>query len=49
MRVNPDDKVVRGKELKAEYQKKVDKITRLVALAVAFLSTYFFIIKILFL
>ncbi|MGY3212332.1 hypothetical protein [Mucilaginibacter sp. HD30] len=49
MRVNPDEKVLRGNEVKAEYQKKVDKITRIVALAVAFLSTYFFIIKILFL
>jgi len=49
MRVNPDEKILRPQELKEEYQKKVDKITRIVALAVAFLSTYFFIIKILFL
>ncbi|PJJ79071.1 hypothetical protein [Mucilaginibacter auburnensis] len=49
MRVNPDDDVVRGTEVKAAYQKKVDRITRIVALVVAFLSTYFFIIKILFL
>ncbi|MFD0749445.1 hypothetical protein ACFQZS_04780 [Mucilaginibacter calamicampi] len=49
MRVNPEEQIVRGKELKAEYQKKKDKITRIVALVVAFLSTYFFIIKILFL
>ncbi len=49
MRVNPDEKILRGTELKAENQKKIDKITRIVALAVAFFSTYFFIIKILFL
>ncbi len=49
MRVNPDDKIVRSAELKAAYQKKLDRITRIVALVVAFLSTYFFIIKILFL
>jgi len=49
MRVNPDDKIMRRDELKAEFQKKVDHATRIVALVVAFLSTYFFIIKILFL
>ncbi len=49
MRVNPDDEVVRSKEVKAAYQKKVDRVTRIVALVVAFISTYFFIIKILFL
>ena len=49
MRVNPDEKILRGKELQAEYQKKVDRLTRIVALVVAFMSTYFFIIKILFL
>lgn len=49
MRVNPDEKTLRPNELKAEYQKKLDNITRIVALVVAFMSTYFFIIKILFL
>ena len=49
MRVNPDEKILRSDELKAEHQKKIDKITRIVALVVAFFSTYFFIIKILFL
>jgi len=49
MRVNPEEKFVRSAELKAERQKKIDKITRIVALVVAFMSTYFFIIKILFL
>jgi len=49
MRVNPDEKILRGEELRAKNQLKTDKITRIVALVVAFLSTYFFIIKILFL
>ncbi len=49
MRVNPDQKIVNRKALKAAAQIKVDKVTRIVALVVAFLSTYFFIIKILFL
>ncbi len=49
MRVNPDEKILHPEEVKTAYQKKVDRITRIVALVVAFLSTYFFIIKILFL
>jgi hypothetical protein len=49
MRVNPDDKIINREALKAAAQIKTDKITRIVALVVAFLSTYFFIIKILFL
>ena len=49
MKVKPEEKFVRGAELKAENQKKIDKITRVVALVVAFFSTFFFIIKILFL
>lgn len=49
MRVNPDEKIIRRKELKAEQQQIIDRITRIVALVVAGLSTYFFIIKILFL
>lgn len=49
MRINPDDNIIRHKEIKAENQQKTDRITRIVALVVAALSTYFFIIKILFL
>jgi len=49
MRVNPDEKIMDREALKAAAQVKIDKITHIVALVVAFLSTYFFIIKILFL
>jgi hypothetical protein len=49
MRVNPDDKIINREALEAAAQIKTDRITRIVALIVAFLSTYFFIIKILFL
>jgi len=48
MRINPDQKIINRKALKAAAQIKIDKVTRIVALVVAFLSTYFFIIKILF-
>ena len=48
MRVLPAENIVKKDELNAAKQLKVDKITRIVALVVAFLSTYFFIIKILF-
>ncbi len=49
MRVNPDEKIIKSKELAAAQKIKTDKITRIVALVVAFVSVYFFIIKILFL
>lgn len=49
MRINPDEKIIRAKELEAESRAKIDKITRIVALVVAFVSTFFFMIKILFL
>lgn len=49
MRVDPAERIVKSAKLKAELQVKTDKITRIVALVVAFISTYFFIIKILFL
>jgi len=49
MRVDPSFEIVNKEKLKAEAQVKVDKITRIVALIVAFVSTFFFIIKILFL
>jgi hypothetical protein len=49
MRVNPDEKIIKKDEIKAALQVKTDKITRVVALIVAFISVYFFIIKILFL
>ncbi len=49
MRVYPDEKILRKEEIEAELQIKTDKITRIVALVVAFVSVFFFIIKILFL
>ena len=48
MRINPSEKVTRADEIAAEKQAKIDKITRIVALVVAGLSTYSLILKILF-
>jgi len=48
MRVEPSEKVLKQKD--AGYsQKRVEAITRIIAIIVAFLSTFFFFIKILFL
>ncbi|MCC8423771.1 hypothetical protein [Mucilaginibacter sp. UR6-11] len=49
MRVDPSEKVLRKKEFAAASKLKTEKITRIVALVVAFISVFFFIIKILFL
>ena len=49
MRTNPEEKIVNKRQIKEAQQIKKDKITRIVALVVAFISVYFFIIKILFL
>ncbi|MFD2873394.1 hypothetical protein ACFS5N_12990 [Mucilaginibacter ximonensis] len=49
MRVNPAEEIVRKKELEEEKNEKVQKVTRIVALGLAFVSVFFFIIKILFL
>ncbi|WP_345949068.1 MULTISPECIES: hypothetical protein [unclassified Mucilaginibacter] len=49
MRINPTDKALRDNKVDPALQGKIDQITRIVALAVAFLSTFFFFIKILFL
>lgn len=49
MRINPENKILNKDQIKRDIQAKTDKITRLVALFVAFLSVFFFIIKILFL
>ena len=48
MRINPSEKVTRAEEIAAETQAKTDKVTRIVALVVAALSTYSLILKILF-
>jgi hypothetical protein len=49
MRVEPSEKAIKGKKPDAAAQRKIDHITRIVALVVAFISVFFFIIKILFL
>ncbi len=48
MRINPSEKVTRAKELEEELQARIDKVSRIVALVVAFLSTYALFFKILF-
>ncbi len=49
MRINPSENSIKSAELKAAAKQKTDKVTRIVALVVAFVSVYMFIIKILFL
>ncbi|MGF7078938.1 hypothetical protein [Mucilaginibacter sp. UYCu711] len=49
MRIDPADEVVKKKELDEQNKLKIQSVTRIVALVVAFISTFFFIIKILFL
>ncbi len=49
MRIEPAEAAVNKKELDEEKQIRIQKITRKVALVVAFISVFFFIVKILFL
>lgn len=49
MRIEPSDKALRDYKPDPLVQKSIDHITRMVAIVVAFLSTFFFFIKILFL
>lgn len=49
MRVEPAEEIVKKKELDEEKSIQIQKISRIVALVIAFISTFFFIIKILFL
>jgi hypothetical protein len=49
MKVDPSEQILKKDTLDVEKQRKTDKITRIVALVVAFISVFFFIIKILFL
>lgn len=49
MRIDPEEKIIKKEELREIQQIKTDKITRKVALVVAFVSVYYFIIKIMFL
>lgn len=49
MRIDPAEEIVKKKELDEEKNARIQKVTRIVALVVAFISVFFFIIKILFL
>ena len=49
MRIEPSDEALRDYKPDPSVQKNIDYITRMVAIVVAFLSTFFFFIKILFL
>jgi preprotein translocase subunit SecE len=49
MRINPDEKIIKKDKIAEALKLKTDKITRIVALVVAFISVFFFIIKIMFL
>jgi len=49
MRIEPSDEALRDYKPNPSVQKRIDQITRIVAIVVAFLSTFFFFIKILFL
>ena len=49
MRIEPSEEALRDYKPAPSVQKNIDYITRIVAIVVAFLSTFFFFIKILFL
>jgi preprotein translocase subunit SecE len=49
MRINPDEKIIKKDKIEEALKLQTDKITRIVALVVAFISVFFFIIKIMFL
>jgi hypothetical protein len=49
MRIDPADKIINSEAFQAETKLKTEKITRIIALVIAFISVFFFIIKILFL
>jgi preprotein translocase subunit SecE len=49
MRVEPEEKIINRGEVKEVLRLKTERITRIVALIVAFISVFFFIIKIMFL
>ncbi|WP_164849860.1 hypothetical protein [Mucilaginibacter limnophilus] len=48
MRVEPAEEIVQEDVFKRRYQRRVDRITRIVALVLAAVSTYAFIFKIVF-
>ena len=49
MRVEPEEKIVNKSEVEEVLKLKTEKITRVIALVVAFISVFFFLIKIMFL
>lgn len=49
MRIDPTEKALRNNKVDPAVQSKIDAVTRIVAIAVVFLGTFFFFIKILFL
>jgi len=49
MRIEPTEKALRNNKVDPVVQQKIDSATRVVAIAVVFIGTFFFFIKILFL
>jgi hypothetical protein len=49
MRIEPSEEALRDHKIDPALQAKINNITRIVAIVVAFLSTFFFFVKILFL
>jgi hypothetical protein len=49
MKTEPSEEALRDYKIDPALQQKIDSITRIVAIVVAFLSTFFFFVKILFL
>jgi hypothetical protein len=49
MRVEPEEKIINRGEVKEVLRLKTERITRIIALVVAFISVFSFLIKIMFL
>jgi hypothetical protein len=49
MRTEPSEKALRDNKVDPAVQEKINSVTRVVAIVVAFVSTFFLMIKILFL
>ncbi|UEG53829.1 hypothetical protein LLH06_02430 [Mucilaginibacter daejeonensis] len=49
MRTDPTAKALRDNKVDPEVQERINNVTRIVAIVVAFLSTFFLFVKILFL
>ena len=48
MRINPSEKALSGNKVDPAIQARIDSVTRVVAIVVAFASTFFLMIKIMF-